>query len=348
MSTTTATMREGPLARRTEILLPAAERPILVVVVDTEEEFDWSAPFRRDAVAVTAMREIGVFQRLCEEFGIAPAYVADYPVVSNPDGAASLRELHASGRAEIGAHLHPWVTPPFDELVCARNSYPGNLEPGLEAEKLRVLTETIEERTGARPRTYKAGRYGFGPNTPEALEGQGYEVDLSPSPPFDYGADGGPDYSAWGAHPYWFGGARKLLGLPNTGAFVGFLGRRSPAVWRLATRPALRWARLPGILSRLDAVSRLRLSPEGHGPDDLMRLTRALLRAGVRVFSFSLHSPSLKPGCTSYVRSAADLATLLGSCRRYFDRFLGELGGISMTPTRLAQHLRRLSPPDPS
>jgi hypothetical protein len=345
---TTATMREGPLARRTEIRLPAAERPILVVVVDTEEEFDWSAPFRRDAVAVTAMREIFVFQRLCEEFGIDPVYVADYPVVASPEGAAPLREFHASGRAEIGAHLHPWVTPPFEEEVCARNSYPGNLEPRLEAEKLRVLTATIAERIGARPTTYKAGRYGFGPNTPDALASQGYEVDLSASPAFDFGADGGPDYSAWGPHPYWFGGARKLLGLPNTGSFVGFLGRTAPAVWRLATRPALRWARLPGILSRLDAVSRLRLSPEGFGPADLVKLTRALLRAGVRVFSFSLHSPSLKPGCTSYVRSAADLATLLGSCRRYFELFLGELRGVSMTPTRLAQHLRRSSPPEPS
>jgi len=39
--------------------------PLLVVVVDTEEEFDWNAPFDRKNTSVEHMREIGVGQLMC-------------------------------------------------------------------------------------------------------------------------------------------------------------------------------------------------------------------------------------------------------------------------------------------
>ena len=43
-----------PLARRDALVrLPREQRPILLVVVDTEEEFDWSAPFDRRNTDVT-------------------------------------------------------------------------------------------------------------------------------------------------------------------------------------------------------------------------------------------------------------------------------------------------------
>ena len=35
-----------------------ARRPTLYVVVDTEEEFDWSKPFSRDQVGVTTLRDV--------------------------------------------------------------------------------------------------------------------------------------------------------------------------------------------------------------------------------------------------------------------------------------------------
>ena len=46
-----------------------------------------------------------------------------------------------------------------------RNSYHCNLPPELERAKIEALTEAIEAGFGARPTIFKAGRYGFGPNT---------------------------------------------------------------------------------------------------------------------------------------------------------------------------------------
>jgi hypothetical protein len=325
----------------TIVTLPIEARPILLVVVDTEEEFDWSAEFSRRNTAVGHLQNIERLQRVFDEFGIRPIYVVDYPVAAQDEGALPLRAIADSGRAEIGAHLHPWVSPPYEEEVNPRNSYPGNLPRELEKSKLAELASAIRSGLGVAPRVYKAGRYGFGDHTAAILEELGFEVDLSPSPPFDLGEDGGPDYSGYSAAPRWLGSRRCLLQIPTTGAHVGWVRTHAHTIYRIADCQALRPARLPGILARLRAIDRLRLSPEGYTPEEHRRLTRFLLRRGVRTFSFSLHSPSIKPGCTPYVRTDRELIRLLDACRRFFEFFLNELDGISMTALELKRHLER-------
>lgn len=326
--------------RRRPALLSDDAPAHLLVVVDTEEEFDWGAPFDRESTTVEAMAHQEDAQRICERFGVAPLYVVDFPVASQENGYRPIADWVASGTARVGAHLHPWVSPPHEEEVNTRNSFPGNLPAALEAAKLQRLTDQIERSFDVRPTVYKAGRYGFGRHTAAALTELDYEVDLSANPPYDYGSEGGPDYSDFDAHPYWFGkNGTELLGVPGTGAYVGWLGRSSHAVYTLAAGAALSWSRLPGVLARLGAVDRLRLSPEGFVSDELRKLTRFLYEGGVRVFTFSYHSPSLLPGCTPYVRSARDLERFLGRFESYFDFFFGELGGKPTTPLELHREL---------
>jgi len=322
----------GPLAR-----LPAEHAPVLLVVVDTEEEFDWQAPFDRQATGVTHMRRIGEFQSLCDALGVRPVYVIDQSIASQHQAFEPLRAIHESGRCEIGAHLHPWVSPPFEEQVNAHNSYPGNLARELERAKLASLVATIEQNLHVRPATYKAGRYGFGANTAATLVEFGFRCDLSFCPAFDLSADGGPDYSNFSSEPAWIDANARLLSLPTTGAFVGW--GASPACYRLGQ--SLRGLRLPGVLARLSLVERLSLSPEGYSFADNVRLTRALLARGLRVFSLALHSPSLAPGHTEYVRDEPQRQQFLASIRRYIEFFLGELGGRNMTARELHE---RLSP----
>jgi hypothetical protein len=317
------------------IHLPSETPPILAVVVHTEEEFDWAKEHDRNATGVSHMRHIHRAQEIFDAFGIVPNYVVDYPVAAQEEGYGPLKAYAETGRALIGAHLHPWVSPPFEEELCRRNTYPGNLPPELEAEKLRVLTEKIGESFGVKPKTYLAGRYGFGPNTARILETLDYEVDMSPAPPIDFGADGGPDYSGYTSHPYWLGADGRLLGLPGTGAYVGLLRALGTPLYELATDPRLRWARPPAILSRLRLMERIRLSPEDYTEPEMRRLTRTLLADGLKVFVFSFHSPSVQPGCTPYVQTAADLTRFLGKCRRYFEFFFRELGGKAMTPLEI-------------
>jgi len=114
-----------------------------------------------------------------------------------------------------------------------------NLPRALEQEKLSLLTDKITAAFGAPPRTYLAGRYGFGPHTGEILEELGYEVDISAAASIDYSADGGPDYSGYTSEPVL---DRKLpspaRGLPGSGGYVDATGRRDAALSHELTGPS--------------------------------------------------------------------------------------------------------------
>ncbi len=336
-------------SNRVPIDIESTLPPMLAVVIDTEEEFDWHGPFDRNATTVRHMRDIGKVQAVFDRFGVRPTYVVDYPVATQPAAYEPLKDYAQTGRAVIGAHLHPWVSPPHEEEVCLYNSYPGNLPAGLERRKLVLLTGQIEETFGRAPTIYKAGRYGFGPHTGGILEDLGFEIDVSPMPSRDLSHEGGPDYLGETVDPFWFGRRRRLLCLPGTGALVGVLGvwasrfgvpaALGRALYRWADRPPLRRMHAPGILARCGAVERLVLSPEGYTQSELRRLTRALLAAGKRLFVLAFHSPSVQPGHTPFVRSANDLQRLLDDLCRYFEFFLDELGGLAVTPPEVRRRL---------
>ncbi|MBI5435115.1 MAG: polysaccharide deacetylase family protein [Planctomycetes bacterium] len=323
-------------------------QPTLVVLVATEEEFDWTGPFDRGSTSVRAASELPVGQRLFDEFGVRATWLCDYPIASQAASLEPLREVLAGGRAELGAHLHPWVTPPFEEELTRANSFPGNLPEELERAKLEAITRVLEENVGLRPRIYQAGRYGFGPRTAKLLVELGYQVDASSCPAFDFRPEGGPDFTHARIEPFFHPEAKSLLVVPVTGAFIGFLGERAPHWYSRISQPTWARMRLPALFARARAVERLRLSPEGFEFEDLKRLTLALSARGQRVFTFTFHSPSLMPGGSSYVRSDDDLRRFLERCRRYFDFFLGEFGGRSLSPLALRDEFAARHVPRPT
>lgn len=326
---------ELPFANRAPTALP--ERPTLVVVVDTEEEFDWSAPFSREATSVSAMRHIDRVQQLCDAAGLAPTYVIDYPVATQPLGYETISGWAREGRCQIGAHLHPWVNPPFDEELSGPNSFMCNLAPPLQHAKLRELCHAIVENTGAAPRAFKAGRYGIGRDGLASFDELGLTLDLSVNPCMNFAPEGGPDFSHFDSHPFWIDRSRQLLEVPCTHGFIGWARRQG--LWLRNTAELLRGLRGPGVLSRSGAVNRVMLSPEGNTLPEMIALTRALLADGLTLFSLTFHSPSVVPGHTPYVRSQADLTTFLTTIERYFEFFFGELEGQSSTPERFRQDL---------
>lgn len=50
--------------------LPATEKPKFIVVIDAEEEFDWSADFSSNNVSVQAMRSIHRIQEIFDAYHI--------------------------------------------------------------------------------------------------------------------------------------------------------------------------------------------------------------------------------------------------------------------------------------
>jgi hypothetical protein len=285
-----------------------------ILTVDTEEEFDWSRPIRRDGYSLGHVPWIEKFQQFCEKHQVCPIYLIDYPIATSPEAIAILKGAVAAGKAEIGIQLHPWVNPPFDEEVNEHNSFAGNLPRALEAAKLTRLRDTITQNFGTEPLIYRAGRYGAGPNTAEILADAGIAVDTSVRAKFDYSSLGGADYRQHPLSPYWLDERRRVLELPLTTVFWGMLRRQGdliyPALWRAP--------RLRGLLARFALLERISMTPEGIDVDEAIRGIDIALDDGLPLLVFSFHSPSLQPGLTPYVRSAADLDRFYDWWRRIF------------------------------
>ncbi len=327
------------LKSHSPIKLSTEAAPQLIVVIDTEEEFDWSSKPDKNANSVTAMEKIHLVQDIFDEYKIKPCYVIDYPIASQPEGYEPLLQIYEQGNCEIGAHLHPWVNPPFDEQLTISNMYPGNLGASLELSKLKNLSEQINKVFNFMPNIYKAGRYGIGENTTQIMAELGFDIDLSICTSYDYRADGGPDFSRAHAEPFWFGENEQLLEIPLTGAFVGYAGKLSKDIYNLAHY--FNFLRARGILSRLNIVDRLMLSPEGYTSKEHIKLTKFLYNKGVRTFTWNFHSPTVVPGMTDYTQSQKDLVQFLDSFRYFFDFFFDELGGTATTPNQLKQTLKQ-------
>ena len=309
--------RPAPPAPAALIDWPASFGQRFTVTVDTEEEFDWQAPLTRQGHATTAIAALPDADRRLREGGAELAYMVDWPVAASEAASATLRRLADDHGATIGAQLHPWVNPPFDEALTAANSFPGNLPPALEAAKLDRLTDMIADRIGRRPIAYRAGRYGIGAATLELLAARGYRLDSSMRARYDYSDAAGPDFGAIGNQAFRTGPGGAIVELPLTTVYTG--AARSGGAWldrRLARVPHGR-----GVFARTGLLARVALTPEDMPVADALEAVRIALGEGVAILNFSFHSPSLAPGHTPYVRDAADLAAFFG----WWDKVLGLL-----------------------
>ncbi|KPF82937.1 MAG: polysaccharide deacetylase family protein [Sphingomonadales bacterium] len=285
-----------------------------VVTVDTEEEFDWTQPLGRTGHGLSHVPWLARFQQFCEGMGVAPVYLLDYPIATDPAAVEALGEAVAAGRAEIGIQLHPWVSPPHDEEVNVYNSFAGNLPPELEAAKFNTLKDAIENAFGKAPLIYRAGRYGIGPASAGILSAAGIAIDTSVRARFDYSSTGGPNFREHPVVPWWVDQPGGLMELPLTTVFWGMLRQQGPLLY-----PALwRTPKLRGLLARMAMLERIPLTPEGVSIDEAVKGIDIALDDGLPILVFSFHSPSLRPGLTPYVRDADELDRLYDWWRAVF------------------------------
>ena len=299
---------------------------LVVVSLDTEED-NWS----RTRSGVT-MANIGMLPgqaALFDRMGIRPTYFTAYQVAIDAGAVAILRDLSAGGRAEIGAHLHPWNTPPLDEALVPRNSMMNNLPAGLQRSKIDRLTGTLATAFGVRPTAFRAGRYGLGRESVPALISAGYRVDSSVSPFVDLRTmDDGPSFVGAPIGPYYLAPGRDvtvpaergpLIELPLSSGYNRAPFRFwDPARRALEARPWRR-LRLAGLASWTGIIRRISLSPELSTVTDMLTLARRLLEHGARHLQLSWHTPTLLPGLSPFTNSAADVDRLYGSIAGFVD-----------------------------
>jgi hypothetical protein len=189
------------------------------------------------------------------------------------------------------------------------------------------MTEAIESRFGRRPTSFRAGRYGLDIVGAGILRELNYRVDSSVIPFSDYSNEEGPNFSDAPCFPYFIGrddlcepaGGPSLVEVPLSVGFSRSDFDRAAAARRAASRPWLRSMHAVGILDRLGIARRIKFSPEQSDAHRLRQLVDASLTRGIPAMVMSLHSSSLCPGGSPYVRTANDLERFYRTLEETFE-----------------------------
>jgi hypothetical protein len=352
---------------------PGSRQPLdLVVTVDTEGDNQW------DHGAVLGVQNADyweAFQQVCARHGVRPTYLITSEIANDERAAGLLSSWAAAGDVEVGAHLHPWTTPPFVDRPGLRfndpaHAFPHELPGDLLDAKLDVLTAEIDEAIGRRPTSFRAGRFGFDHRCALALLRLGYEVDSSVTPGVSWattsglpGGAGGPDFTGHSSTPFLIEGAgpQALLELPVTilsthawtmkhpaflpltqGRPARLLRRLTPGSWPrpqpLWLRPTVLTGRHPLPWRRRDGVA-VRLWSQAVVTRDMEAVWRQaeIQRLPSAVMMF--HSSELMPGGSPFFPDRTSVQELLRALDSFFSFARGR-GARFATLTEAARAIR--------
>lgn len=284
---------------------------IIVVTIDTEED-NWGQ--HRQNIQCSNIKEIPRLQSFFDSFGVIPTYLVSHKVAEDRQSAEILAEINSRGSCEIGAHLHPWNTPPEEEALSSKNSFLGNLPYELQLAKLRTLTNTIEKSFSVKPLSFRTGRWGLGNETIDALLECGYTVDTSVTPTLSWQEESGPSYTSVETDPYYIQSTpstkdnkKSLFEIPATVGFNRWPFTLSNTLYRIAEMKVFKPVHLVGFLNRSSLLRKLWLTPEGFNADRMISLAKVLLSHHKRVLNISFHSNTLLAGATPFVQSSKDV-----------------------------------------
>ena len=291
----------------------------LLVTIDTE--CDKSPNWRTSSPLTFHGVTIGIpiiLQPLFREFGVRPTYLVSYEVMDRPE---CVDVLQAQPDAELGTHLHGEYVPPgeipqpIDGTLTSEMQWDSGYL--LEKAKLATLTEKDAGVFGRRPRAFRAGRFGAGPDTGRCLMELGYAIDSSVTPHLSWESRLGyanPDFRACPELPYRIGadgnlftpGTAPLLELPVTLAKLP-QAPDQPAWFRPWISPR------DTLASIIDHVAR--------GNQDL-----DVPRPLVMMF----HNMEVFPAASPYPQTILDVDAYVGALRHTFT-LIEEYGLVPMT-----------------
>lgn len=319
-------------------------KTLFSVTVDTEEEWNWGAEWPTGDLAVTNIRNLPRFQRLCSRHQVAPTYFVNQAVLDDDEARTTLLGLTHDGPLEIGMHIHPWNTPPVvnGHAVQIRETYLHNLPDELIDAKLESVYRQFEKH-GLKPTSFRGGRYSSGGRIHEFLHRRGFVADSSVVPFTSWEDDGAPDYRDRDIYPQrrknGSNGGPALWEIPLTRGFT-----RKPfgfwAGWHRAVETTwLSRLHLIGIVNRLGIVRRSWLNFEDTPAAEMLQLLDRLRPMQLPCICLTMHSSSLMAGTSVYTRSPADEERIFAAV----DEVLGTLARWpefqSATMSDVARHL---------
>ena len=296
-----------------------ASKPLSVLVtLDVEEEGLFSGRYRRRNPGVTNVRSLLKLAPLSDELGFPMTLLCSHAVFRDTEACRTLEIMRDRHGAEIGAHLHHWSTPPFEngDLFCqGEPARTHTLDPDLLEARLVSLLEAGAAFQGSRPTSFRMGRWDLKSPLFAMLQRNGILADSSICPLRHYA--NGADHFLAPHTPYWALGAdTPFLEIPITQIpLFNFL----PGLWHKLCRGGER-------RDSFHFLGALSASPFWHD-DVVMRLCVRLLRLRrENVLCVFWHSTEITAGGSPHVpdEEAADraIARIMGFfawLRTHFD-----------------------------
>jgi hypothetical protein len=288
-------------------------RPLFLLTVDTEEEWDWNSDFPHPPFSTENIKAVPHLQHFCEKLEVIPTYFLDYAVAEKPENVDIFKPYFDRGLLDIGAHLHPWCTPPINEYISCDNSHAVNLGVDIFRQKMQSLTDLLQDEFGCHPFSFRSGRWGLNADLLKILAELGYKVDSSVRPFYE----DLPHFSYMQAltHPYWPsfdnillpGEQREILEIPASSGFnhvnFEFLNKLHASL----SKAPVNKLRLIGILWQLGIMKKITVTPEAARAEDVNRCIDMAVKRGDVMINLFFHSSNLVPGNTDYVQTEADL-----------------------------------------
>ncbi|MGC8906445.1 MAG: hypothetical protein ACP5M0_03265 [Desulfomonilaceae bacterium] len=266
----------------------------LVVTIDVEEEGLFQGKYDPFHAETTNVSSLELLDDVFLKWNIHPTLLITYHVAKQRRLQEFLMGLAERWGGEIGAHLHHWNTPPIRPLPFPDPVPSECMPPELLREKLDSLFEAFEPMHIV-PRSFRMGRFSFGPKMCALLEDSPIVVDSSVAPlRTQYG---GPDHLTAPIDPYMpdpldvtsFGRSR-LLEVPITIVPI------HPHVGRLLEKVRRRWPRTHAAVGwTASRLCSLPVQPAWTGIARLKIASALHLRRGGQVLTLFFHSSELSP-----------------------------------------------------
>ena len=287
-------------------------KPKFILTVDAEGD----RKAVQDSISIHNISRLGEFHEFCLNYRIKPTYLCSYEVIISELFSAFLHK-YSDDNYEIGAHLHPWSTPPFTSKDDIRKKpYPTEFSEEVFRAKLESLTKVIKEKC-KKPISYRAGRFGFDPflHTRILLD-LGLRIDCSTTPGINWQKtkgflSGGPDFSDYPSNCYYISeeGKRFTVFL-NKGLLevpVTIFSERSFFNRLRGSKPSITWLR------PLPKITRFSKSKIKH------LLDKAIKNKVQDVFVMLMHSNELHEEYNTYFNTPSKVKTLFKFLSEFFD-----------------------------
>lgn len=287
-------------------------KPAFLITIDTEGDNLW-----RNRRTITTRNTLFLprFQALCEKYGFKPTWLTNYEMASDPAYVEFARDVIARRQGEVGMHLHAWNSPPETPLTDDDwrwqpylIEYPDNLL----RDKVRFMTELLEDKFQTKMLSHRAGRWAFDERYAAVLRELGYQVDCSVTPRVSWrnspGApqgQGGTDYTHFPSHAYFLdphdisrSGNSTLLEVPMSIQYKhsALMNKVKQGYDRLRGKkrgPSVNWLR-----------------PAGGNLAAMKRVAEATLTEGGDYVEFMLHSSEFMPDGSPTFKNEADIERL--------------------------------------